>query len=78
MYDPPAIKVAPGTLVRWVWTGEGGLHNAVSESGEFNSGATSASGHTYEYTFDEPGTYFYYCEAYTEVNMRGAVVATDS
>ncbi|WP_324664470.1 halocyanin domain-containing protein [Haloarcula sp. CK38] len=34
-YDPAAMEVAPGTLVRWVWTGDGGRHNVVSESGEF-------------------------------------------
>uniref|UniRef100_UPI00387E2AF7 plastocyanin/azurin family copper-binding protein n=1 Tax=Haloarcula sediminis TaxID=3111777 RepID=UPI00387E2AF7 len=43
-----------------------------------HSGATNAGGHTYEYTFDEPGTYFYYCETQTEVKMRGAVVVADS
>lgn len=77
-YDPAAMKVSAGTLVRWVWTGEGGRHNVVSESGEFKSGATNAGGHTYEYTLDEPGTYFYYCESHTDVKMRGAVVVTDS
>lgn len=78
-FDPVAIEVSPGTLVRWVWTGDGGRHKVVHEGGEFESGMTGASGVTYEHTFDEPGTYLYYCEAHAEqVDMRGVVVVTES
>lgn len=77
-FDPAAIEISPGTLVRWVWTGEGGRHNVVHEDSEFSSGMTGAAGHTFEHEFDEPGTYLYYCESHTSINMRGAIVVTDS
>lgn len=77
-FDPVVTKVSPGTTVTWVWTGDGGRHKIVHEGGEFSSGGVSASGFTYEHTFDEPGTYLYYCDNHTEVKMRGAIIVTDS
>lgn len=31
-FDPPAVRVSPDTEITWIWTGEGGAHNVVSES----------------------------------------------
>ncbi|WP_336364690.1 plastocyanin/azurin family copper-binding protein [Halalkalicoccus salilacus] len=31
-FDPPAVRISPGTEITWAWTGEGSTHNVVSES----------------------------------------------
>ena len=73
-YAPPAVRVDSGTTVTWVWTGGGGAHNVVEENGAFQSEQTVEAGHEFEYTFEEPGTYLYYCTPHLGFNMRGAVV----
>jgi halocyanin-like protein len=78
-FDAPAIAVSPGTTVTWIWTGKGGTHNVVAESGQFDSGGlVDREGYTYSYTFEEPGVYYYVCEPHEMMGMKGAVfVALD-
>ena len=78
-FDPAAIAVSPGTTVTWRWTGRGGTHNVVSRTGVFDSGKlVDRSGHTFDYTFDQPGVYYYVCEPHALMGMKGAVfVALD-
>lgn len=75
-FDPPAVKVSTGTTVVWEWTGEGGTHNVVSEgNGPLDSGsAVAEEGTTYQYTFEETGTFLYKCVPHASLNMVGAVV----
>ncbi|GCF12612.1 hypothetical protein Harman_05470 [Haloarcula mannanilytica] len=75
-FDPPAVQVSTGTTVVWEWTGEGAGHNVVSEGdGPLDSGsAVSEEGTTYEYTFEETGTYLYNCVPHVALGMKGAVV----
>lgn len=74
-YGPAAIQVDTGTTVTWEWTGEGGTHNVVAEDDAFNSGqAVDDPDETFEYTFDETGTFPYYCVPHESVGMKGAVV----
>jgi len=75
-YDPPAVRVTPGTTVQWDWTGEGSAHNVVSpEDGPLDSGdAVDAEGVQFEYTFEEPGIYRYVCTPHEGLGMKGAVV----
>ncbi|WP_302079996.1 halocyanin domain-containing protein [Salinibaculum rarum] len=72
-FGPPAIHVDPGTTVTWEWTGEGGGHNVVANTGAFESGEPQTSG-TYEYTFEEDATHTYYCRPHEGAGMKGAVV----
>lgn len=72
-FGPTAILVDAGTTITWEWTGEGGAHNVVSTDGSFRSGDPVASG-TFEYTFDDPGVYTYYCDPHRGLGMKGAVV----
>lgn len=73
-FGPAAVAVSPGTTVTWNWTGKGGGHNVVAESGAFDSGdLVSTSGYTFEHTFTEPGIYKYVCEPHKSMGMRGAV-----
>jgi len=73
-FDPPAVRVAVGTTVVWEWTGDGGQHNVVDEDGGFESDLTAEEGHTFERTFEEPGTYRYACTPHRGVGMKGAIV----
>lgn len=71
-FDPAAIRVSPGTTVRWTWVG--GAHNVVAKDGAFDSGALQAgSDVVYEATLDQSGTHLYYCEPHRKLGMKGAV-----
>ncbi|PSP93979.1 halocyanin domain-containing protein [Halobacteriales archaeon QS_4_62_28] len=75
-FDPAAINVSTGTTVQFEWTGEGGNHNVVSDGdGPLDSGeAVGEEGVNYEYTFEEAGTYLYYCTPHETLGMKGAIV----
>ena len=78
-FDPPAVMVNPGTEVVWRWTGDGGTHNVVSEGdGPLDSGdAVDEAGKEYTYTFEETGTFKYYCVPHESLGMKGAVVVRE-
>jgi halocyanin-like protein len=74
-FDPPAIHVDPGTTVVWEWTGNGGRHNVVAESGaDFESELTDEQGHTFEQTFEEDALVKYFCRPHESLGMKGVVV----
>jgi len=75
-FGPPAVRVDPGTTVTWEWTGDGGQHNVVAESGaDFSSGdPTNEAGHTFERTVDSAGVVKYVCRPHESLGMRGALV----
>jgi hypothetical protein len=64
--------------VTFEWTGEGGGHNVVGDSGpasdSLNSGdPVSEGGTTYEFTFENGGITNYYCDPHLSLGMKGAV-----
>ncbi|WP_336338210.1 halocyanin domain-containing protein [Haloarcula brevis] len=74
-FDPPALRVAAGTTVRWDWTGHGGPHNVVSKGdGPLDSDLVAEGDSAYEHTFEESGTHLYSCKPHEGLGMRGAVV----
>lgn len=73
-FAPPAIRVNTGTTVTWTWTGKGQSHNVVDEDGAFESKQTDEEGFEFEYTFEEAGTYLYYCTPHKGLGMKGAIV----
>jgi len=78
-FDPPAVQIDPGTKVIWEWTGEGGQHNVVAESGgDFESELTATAGFTFEHTFEESGIVTYYCQPHRSLGMKAAVVVGDA
>lgn len=77
-FDPPAVEVTPGTTVTWEWSGNGGSHNVVAEDGTFESELSGESGFTFEYTFEETGTYRYACTPHKSMGMKGAIVVSES
>jgi halocyanin-like protein len=75
VFDPPAVRVDPGTTITWEW--EGGRHNVVGENRDFGSGEpTDETGTTYEQSFEEEGVVKYLCEPHAGV-MQGVVVVGD-
>ena len=57
LFEPPAIRISPGTTVTWEWTGQGGLHNVQAESGAFESQLYNGADARFEYTFEDPALY---------------------
>ncbi len=76
VFDPPAVQVDPGTTVTWEW--QGGRHNVVGETRDFDSGdPVSETGTTFEQTFEEDGVVKYLCEPHQGV-MQGVVVVGEA
>ena len=74
-FEPAAIRIDPGTTVRWEWTGEGGPHNVVAEDDSFDSGEPVQTAETtFDHTFDSEGVTRYVCEPHETAGMKGAVV----
>ena len=74
-FGPAAVRIDVGTDINWSWTGQGGSHNVVAEDGEFDSGGlVGGSGNNYQHTFEEAGTYLYYCEPHKGSGMKAAVI----
>jgi halocyanin-like protein len=79
-FEPAGLWVDTGTTVKWEWTGQGGGHNVVAESGpaSLDSGsAVSSSGVHYEHTFEKGGITTYYCDPHRSLDMKGAVAVGD-
>ncbi len=73
-FNPAAIAITTGTTVRWNWTGRGGPHNVVSQTGVLDSGgAVVDEGTEFEYRFESPGLHRYICEPHESLGMKGAV-----
>lgn len=86
-FDPVGLHVEPGETVTWI--NESGAHTTTSYSPE-NPGASVRripneaepwhsptfveSGATFEYTFEVPGTYEYYCVPHKTLGMVGRIV----
>lgn len=72
-FEPAAVLISPGTLVEWRWTGKGGDHNVVSESGSFRSEYANSEGYVYSREFGRSGVHLYYCEPHRSLGMKGAI-----
>jgi plastocyanin len=80
-FNDENIEVAPGTKV--VWTNDGRQdHDIIPVDGGGDGGDWGvepedfAAGDVYEHTFEQPGTYRYYCSLHgtEDAGMIGAVV----
>jgi plastocyanin len=87
IFDPIGLHVEPGDTVRWVI--ESGAHSTtayeegnggagetrIPEGAEaWNSGTLVQQGATFEYTFEEEGTYDYFCIPHKTLGMIGRIV----
>ncbi|WP_254546684.1 halocyanin domain-containing protein [Halomarina pelagica] len=73
-FDPPAVRIDPGTTVVWEWSGKGGAHNVAAENGDFESEMTDEAGHTFERTVERRGIVKYACVPHEAMGMKGALV----
>lgn len=69
-YTPKDLTVPAGTTVKWVWNDGAIGHDVVGE--DFASEVQSNG--TFSHTFEEPGTYAYYCSLHP--NMTGTIEVT--
>lgn len=73
-FDATVLKVKNGTTVTWTNDGTVG-HDVKTHSDSPRQGPSSAMlepGDKYEFTFDEPGLYLYYCSPHP-TQMRGVI-----
>jgi plastocyanin len=69
-FEPKRIHVQPGTTVRWVNYGKH-THTVTSRDGRWDSGDVPP-GALYSATFQNPGTYGFYCRHHK--GMEGTIV----
>lgn len=70
-FDPGEVTIEAGTTVRWVHTHDV-FHTITSTdsldekqaNGQFDE-TMSSEGDTFEFTFEEPGTYHYFCKPHS-------------
>lgn len=76
-FQPASRSVRVGDVVRWTFTGD--PHTVTSGTpgspdGQFDSGIEDPGG-SFRVTFDQPGTYRYFCQIHAE-QMTGTIVVT--
>ena len=74
-FSPETISLKEGDSVRFFWSGELLPHNAVENSGLFDTGEPSTEvDYTYTFSFGENGTYEYVCEPHEDLGMVGTII----
>jgi halocyanin-like protein len=73
-FDPPAVRVDPGTTVVWEWLVDGDPHDVREASGAFESDPYEQVGARYAVTFEGERVWKYECTDHSERGMRGVVV----
>lgn len=72
-FQPGKLEVKVGTTVKWA-NGDDIEHSVTAVEGAFDSGFLKKDG-TFEFTFDKPGTYSYFCKRHP--SMKGKVTVTE-
>lgn len=73
-FEPAAIRVDPGTVVRWEWVGTAGAYDVVDETVGYASEQVRGTGHEFALAFDGDGLSTYECTNYGDRGMRGVVL----
>lgn len=66
LYEPDTITVDVGTEITWT-NADGAPHTATADDGSFDTGTLKRSDEA-AVSFDEPGTYTYYCRFHAFMN----------
>lgn len=87
-FEPAILRIKPGDTVRWI--NDSGVHTSTSYSLDnqknqgipaaatgWDSGLLTEVGAVFELTFDEPGTYAYFCLPHEALGMVGVIVVDD-
>lgn len=90
-FDPVGLAIDPGTTVTFV--NESGSHSTISYTDGVGQASTTripdgaqswessiltASGATFDHTFETPGTYDYFCGPHKSLGMVGRIVVGDA
>ena len=73
VYAPATVEVTAGATVHWT-NDDAVVHTVTARDGSFNSGVME-TGVVFSQTFDEPGTYDYFCAIHPL--QGGQIVVTD-
>jgi plastocyanin len=76
-FEPASLTVSAGTTVVWTWAAGAFQHNVSPVATEpARSGNLVNAPASYEFTFNTPGTYSYYCELHGSptFGMRGTII----
>ncbi len=73
-YHPESLTVPAGTEVTWI-NRDIVRHTVTSDEGLFDSGDIGSEG-SFNYTFEEPGTYRYHCTRHPI--MQGTIIVTEA
>lgn len=73
-FSPAQVTISSGTTVRWKNTSS--LFHTVTPDGhsEWSSASLNQAEQTFEHTFQNPGTFPYYCEPHRAFGMTGTIV----
>ncbi len=75
-FDQADVTVPAGTTVTWVQSGNN-PHTSTSYDGLWDSGLIQGGAEgSVSYTFEEPGTYSYFCGPHEDQGMVGTVTVT--
>jgi plastocyanin len=72
-FDPDTLTIVVGDTVRWT-NSDAAPHTATSNTGVFDSG-TLATGDQFSYTFDQVGSYPYFCSIHP--SMTAVITVAD-
>ncbi len=72
-FNPATLTISKGTTVTWTHN-DTAPHTVTENNNVFNS-PTLTKGQTFSYTFNEAGTFDYYCSIHP-TRMKGKVVVT--
>jgi plastocyanin len=74
-FVPANLTVTLGNTVTWEWVDNAFAHNIVPDDGSTPaaSGNLVSAPHTYQYTFNQLGTFHYHCQAHGAIGMTGTV-----
>ena len=75
-FEPASVTVSVGTTVTWTNAGSR-PHTVTAEDGAFDSGRLDP-GETFSFTFEEPGTFGYFCGFHPEMQGEVAVEAAEA
>jgi plastocyanin len=76
-FSPQTVTIAAGTKVTWTWGSSAINHNVAPDATLPPRSGNPVNGpHTYEFTFNNPGTYLYHCEVHGAaggIGMSGTI-----
>ena len=72
-FSPAKLTIEPGDTVRWTNASGGAPHNVTSDTGAWAPSDT-ATGFTFEITFDDPGSFYYRCTVHSGLQQGNITV----